>query len=176
MILRGYLKEISRSQCNADFGLLQCIAYLNEDIGKVIPYLNTELGGYQFTKEPPAVMLKVEGKLIAVHADRIAISNIEDEAEAADILEWLKEKINETWERREQIRPRYEAVARPNVVQILRILGDADCSECGEPSCVSFAVQLAEGIRAPEECLALGERNSEKLKAYLERFDCCLIG
>ena len=46
MLLKTYQKEIFRPECNPDFESLHCIAYLDQDISAVLPYLNAELGGF----------------------------------------------------------------------------------------------------------------------------------
>jgi ArsR family metal-binding transcriptional regulator len=98
LLLKGYHKEIFRPECNQRFQSLHCIAHLDSDISHVLPYLNSELGGFQYIKDPPSVTFKVHGKLITVHSQQIAINALKDEAEADRILDWLKREINETWE------------------------------------------------------------------------------
>jgi len=44
--------------------------------------LNAELGGFDYVKDPPAVIFKAQGRLISVHGDKIAINTLKDEAEA----------------------------------------------------------------------------------------------
>jgi len=76
MLLKTYKKEIFRPECNPDFESLHCIAYLDQDISEVLPYLNAELGGFDYVKDPPAVIFKAHGRLISVHGDKIAINTL----------------------------------------------------------------------------------------------------
>ena len=85
MLLKDYRKEIFRPECNSNFRSLHCIARLDRDIGEVLPYLNSSLGGDSYTKEPPSVTFKAHGKLITVHGDRIAVNALKDEEEADKI-------------------------------------------------------------------------------------------
>jgi ArsR family metal-binding transcriptional regulator len=170
MLLKSYRKEIFRPECNPSFQSLHCIAHLDEDIAEVLPFLNAELGGYQYTKDPPSVTFKVHGKLIAVHPRQIAINALQDETEADKILEWLKREINETWEKRETIEPRFEGAPKPRVIEILRLLPRTNCRECGRPTCMVFATQVAEGGRGPDDCPPLSEENRTKIEAYLDQF------
>ena len=48
MLLSGYNKSIFRPECNPSFKSVHCIARLNENVGKVLPYLNATLGGNQY--------------------------------------------------------------------------------------------------------------------------------
>lgn len=170
MLLKRYRKEISRPECNPSFQSVHCIAHLDEDIREVLPYLNALLGGDQYTKDPPSVTFKVYGKLITLHPKEIAINALKDEAEADKILDWLKDQINEIWERRHEIEPRFEGPSRPKILEILKLLPKTNCHECGQPTCTVFATQLAEGGRGPENCPALSEENRRKLEDYLNQF------
>ena len=100
MLLRGYRKEIFRPKCNPNFQTVHCIAHLDQDIAEALPYLNAILGGFEYLKDPPAVTLRVQGKLITVQSREIAVNALRDEQEAEKILQWLQREINEAWERR----------------------------------------------------------------------------
>jgi ArsR family metal-binding transcriptional regulator len=170
MLLRGYRKEIFRPECNPQFQSLHCIAHLNADITEVLPYLNTVLGGHQYFREPPSLTFKHHGKLITLHPREIAVNALRDEEEADKILEWLREEINETWEKRTEIRPSFETPARPRILEILKLLPRINCHECGQPTCMVFAAQIAEGGRGADACAPLGEENRQKLSQYLSQF------
>jgi ArsR family metal-binding transcriptional regulator len=170
MLLRSYRKEIFRPECNPSFQSLHCIAHLDEDITDVLPYLNAVLGGYQYTREPPSVTFKTHGKLITVHPRLIAVNALKDESEVDKILEWLKGEINETWEKREEIEPRFEGAPKPRVIEILRLLPKTNCRECGQPTCMVFAAQVAEGAKGPDDCPPLSKDNKQKLATYLGQF------
>ena len=143
MLLTGYRKEIFRPECNPRFQSLHCIAHLDEDISKVLPYLSAALGGHQDLREPPALTLKSHGKLITLHRRQIAINALKDEEEADRVLEWLKGEINTTWEKRGEIRLSLETPARPRILEILRLPPKSNCRECGHPTCMVFASQVA---------------------------------
>jgi ArsR family metal-binding transcriptional regulator len=143
------------------------MAHLEEDISEVLPYLNASLEGFLYIEEPPSVSFRVKGRVVVVFPDRIGITVVKDEIEADEILDWMKERINEAWERRLEIAPRFEPFPRPSVVEILKTLQGASCIDCGEASCVSFAVRVAEGEKQPDDCPAIPEEKREKLKEYL---------
>lgn len=170
MLLKGYRKEFVRPECRPEAEAVHCIAYLDEDIAEVIPYLNAVLGGFQYLKEPPCVSFRVHGKLIAVHPGKICINALRDEAEGDKIIEWLKQEINDAWERRSEIQPQYEGAPKPRVIEILKLLPKTNCRECGQPTCMVFATQAAEGGRGPDDCPPLNADARAKLSAYLGRF------
>ena len=170
MLLESYTKEIFRAECNPGFEALHCFAHLNQDVGEAIPYLNAVLGGFTFTKDPPSVTFKVHGKLITVHAKKIAINALKDEDEAVRIIEWVKREINAAWENRANIEPSYESAPRPSVLEILKFLPKTNCKECSQPTCMVFATQVAEGAKGPDDCPPLDDENSKKLSEYLSQF------
>ena len=170
MLLKSYTKKIFRPECNPGFESVHCFANLDQDVSEVLPYLNTVLGGFEYLKDPPAVIFRAQGKLITVHGDKIAINALRDEAEADKILEWLKREINETWENRDDIEPSYEGTPKPKVIEILKLLPKSNCKECGEPTCMVFAARMAEGIKGPEDCPPLGPENKQRLEDYMSQF------
>ena len=171
MLLKTYTRDIFRPACNPRFRSVHCIARLDQDVGAALPYLNAELGGFTYTREPPSVTFKIQGRLISVHADRIAINALEDAAEADRILRWLQREINAAWERRGTITPCYTGQPRPGVLDILKKLPRTNCRECGQPTCMVMAVRLAEGAAAAADCPALAPETARQLDAYLQRFD-----
>jgi ArsR family metal-binding transcriptional regulator len=170
MLLKGYSKEIFRPECNPSFQSLYCIAHLDQDVSEAQPYPNTVLGGFEYLKDPPAVTLRVHGKIITVHPREIAANALKDEEEADRILEWLKREINEAWEKRTEIEPRYEGAPKPKLLEILRLLPLTNCRNCGEPICMVFAAKIAEGAKGSEDCPPLQEEKRVKLQEYMEPF------
>jgi ArsR family metal-binding transcriptional regulator len=79
VLLKGYRKEIFRPECNPQFQSLHCIAHLDQDVTEVLPYLIAVLGGHQYFKDPPALTLKIHGKLITFHPREIAVNALKDE-------------------------------------------------------------------------------------------------
>jgi ArsR family metal-binding transcriptional regulator len=170
MLLISYTKEIFRPECNPSFQSLHCIAHLDQDVTEALPYLNATLGGFDYLKEPPAVTFRVHGKIITVHPREIAVNALRDEEEADKILEWMKREINEAWERRDEIEPRYEGTPKPKILEILKLLPKTNCRECGQPTCMVFAARVAEGAKGPEDCPFISEEKRQELSKYLSPF------
>ncbi len=168
MLLNNYTKKLSWSECKAYYGMLQCVAELEQDIGEVLPFLNSVMAGRNYTVDPVSLTLRIDGRDVVIHARRIYISNVEDEATAAGILEGLKAKINEVWERRGEIEPSSEVRDKPSVVEMLRILTGSKCAGAGLSSCVAYAVEVSEGLREPEDCPSLSMEEKSRVRAYVE--------
>ena len=170
MLHKTYDLEIFNSECMPGAMAVHCFANLDQDVGEAIPYLNAVLGGVTYIKDPPTVTFKSQGKLITVHPRKIAINALKDEAEAKKIVEWLKREINEAWNKRDTIEPSYESAPRPSIMEILKLLPKTNCKECGQPTCMVFATQVAEGAKGPEDCPPLDEAGSQNLAQYLGQF------
>jgi len=86
--------------------------------------------------------IKKDGKLFTLHANHITLAKIEDEKEAEEILKWLKNLINETYENRDRIEPNFSKGAELKALDIYRLLPGTSCKKCGELTCLAFAVKL----------------------------------
>ncbi len=170
MLLKSYKKEVFRAKCNPSFTSVHCIARLDQDIEAVLPYLNAELGGYEFLKDPPAVTFKSAGKLITVQGREIAVNALQDEAEAEKILQWLQQEINSVWARRTEIEPSFEGAPKPKVIEIFKCLPRTNCHECGDPTCLVFATLVAQGVKAADNCPRISADGRKNLDDYMARF------
>ena len=170
MLLKGYKKEIFKPKCNPHFESLHCFAHVENDIREVIPYLNTALGGTAYQKNPPSVMFQINGRLITVHPKKIAINALKDEAEAEKILQWLTHEINETWKKRNEIKPSESVAEKPKLIEVLKLLPKTNCGECGQPTCMVFSSLVIQGVKGPNDCTQLDATNKNRLETYLKKF------
>jgi ArsR family metal-binding transcriptional regulator len=169
MLLNQYLTKFVRPP-NPTAQHLRCYAHLDGDISEVLPYLNTVLKGHQFCPDPPSLTLKYHAKLITLTPHEIAINMVKDQTEAEDILQWLKQEINATWERRGEITPSFEVAVPPRVLDVLKFLPRTNCRACGQPTCMVFAVQVCQGVQGLAACPCLDPENLQRLREYLGRF------
>jgi ArsR family metal-binding transcriptional regulator len=170
MLLTGYVKTIFRPACMPGASSVHCEANLNEDIRGVLPYINATLGGYGYVKEPPSVSFQMHGKLLTVHAKQIFVNALKDEEEADNILQWIMREINEAWENRDNITPKYQDPPKPNMVEILKFLPKTNCKECGLPTCMVFATRVAAGLKDADGCPPLAKEKKEALAQFLSGF------
>jgi ArsR family metal-binding transcriptional regulator len=170
MLLNGYRAEIFLPACNSHFQSLHCIAHLDQDVGAVLPYLNAVLGGDTFIKEPPALILKMNGKLLTIHGRKIAVNALRDEAEAHSVLAWIKSQINDAWENRSTIVPKYDGAGKAHPLTIYKLLPRSNCRKCGQPTCMAFAALAATGALGADRCVPLDGPGRSKLVDYLSSF------
>jgi ArsR family metal-binding transcriptional regulator len=176
MLLETYRLEIFNNECMPGAISVQCFAHLDQDVSEALPFLNAELGGFTFLKDPPSVTFRLHGKLLTVHSNKIAVNALRDEVEARKIIEWMKNEINRAWEKRDSITPRFEGMPRPQVIQVLKYLPQTNCRECGEPTCLVFATRVTEGVKDSNDCPALTQAAKTKLEAYMKPFQIDMDG
>jgi ArsR family metal-binding transcriptional regulator len=149
---------------------LRCFADLEEDIGEVLPYLNTQLKGHEFCPDPPSLTLKHQGKMITLTSREIAINMVKDQEEAAALLEWFQQEINAAWEKRAEIVPSFTVAAPPRVLDILKWLPRTNCRACGSPTCMVFAVAVSQGAQSPGGCPGLDQDQRQHMAEYLKNY------
>jgi ArsR family metal-binding transcriptional regulator len=167
--------ETFRPKMDAIKEVLHAIATFDADISPAFPYVNAELGGWDYDQRNQVLLLKLsEGKWITLQAHEIAIRGIRDLEESQALLRWITEQINDIYDRRDRIEPRYSSQAGLKVIEILKLLPMTNCKICGYATCMAYAAALREGEASPNDCPVLGEERyrekEEKLQTYLKSF------
>ena len=168
MLLHSY--KITRTlPCLADPEKIRIIAELSNEIHEVFPYLNAILKGCIYNHPALTLTIKKDGKLFTLHFRHITLAKIEDENEAEEILKWLKDLINETYEKRDQIEPNYSKGAELRALDIYKLLPGTNCKKCGELTCLAFAVKFVGQEMGITKCTPLFlDEYQEKRKVLFE--------
>src|SRR4030043_1526865 len=168
MLLHSY--QITRIlPCLADPEKIRVIAEISDEIHEVFPYLNATLKGCIYNHPALTLTIKKDGKLFTLHAHHITLAKIEDENEAEELLRWLRDLINETYEKRDHIEPNYSMAADLKALDIFKLLPGTNCKKCGEPTCLAFAVKLVGRDTEIIKCDPLfSEKYQEKQKVLVE--------
>jgi ArsR family metal-binding transcriptional regulator len=167
--------EIFRPKMDSTRERLHSIATLEDDISPAFPYINAELGGWDYDPKNQVLLLKMsDGKWITLHTKEIAIRGARDIEESKALLEWIIDQINDIYARRGLITPRFTSQAGLKVLEILKLLPMTNCRLCGYATCMAFATALREGEISLQDCPPLTEdkyrERRQKLEAYLESF------
>ena len=168
MLLESY--QISRIlPCLADPEKIRVIAEVTGEIYEAFPYLNAILKGCIYNHPALILTIKKDGKLFTLHARHITLAKIEDEKEAEEILKWLKNLINETYENRDRIEPNFSKGAELKALDIYKLLPGTSCKNCGELTCLAFAVKLVGQEIEIAKCVPLfSDQYQEKRNVLLE--------
>jgi ArsR family metal-binding transcriptional regulator len=169
MLLRDYTVRTVLSDCNPSSQKVNALADLSEDISEVLPYLNSVLKGLQYHADEKFLTVKRKGHVITFWPRQIAVTKLEDEKEAREVIEELKEIVNETYANRDHIKPIYTSRPIPRPLDIFKLLPGKNCKECGEPTCMAFAVKLVGQEIAIGKCVPLfSDEFKEKRKVLLD--------
>ena len=135
--------DIFRPKMDSTKEVLHAIATFTADISPAFPYVNAELGGWDYDQTNQVLLLKLsDGKWITLHPQKIAIRGARDMEEAQALLAWIQGQINDIYARREAITPRYVSQAGLKVMEILKLLPMTNCKACGYAACMAYAAAL----------------------------------
>ena len=167
--------DIFRPKMDASKEVLHGIATFTADISPAFPYVNAELGGWDYDLTNQVLLLKMsDGKWITLQPQKIAIRGARDLAEVKALLAWIQGQINDIYARRDAITPRYVSQAGLKVMEILKLLPMTNCKACGYAACMAYAAALREGEIRLEDCPPLWEdmfrEKHVKLQTYLKSF------
>ncbi|MGB3717164.1 MAG: (Fe-S)-binding protein [Candidatus Promineifilaceae bacterium] len=155
MWVEKYEVEVFTPPCEPGGERYSAVAHLSHSIAEVLPYLNATLAGAKYMPSANALTWKRGGHLVAFHTDRVAVSNVADRKKAVSELDRMIELVNRTWDRKAEIVPDYRGQKQPSPMAIYQLLPRTNCRECGEATCMAFALGLIQGKHALGECPAL---------------------
>ena len=161
MFIKDYRLRIILSDCNPSSQKVNAIADLSVDISEILPYLNTSLKGLQYFEEEKILTVKRRGRLITFRPRQIGLTKLEDEKEAKGVMEELKQILNETYAHKDQIKPTYTTRLVLNPLEVFKLLPRKNCKECGEPTCMAFALKLVNEELELQNCPLLFTKEFE---------------
>lgn len=168
MLLQDYkVTKVRRNLCNPEWILVT--AELSDDISKVFPYLNAVVKNAVYTPEAQNLNFKMDAGAISLMPCEMSVGQVTCEEDAIKVLDYVKEMINDTWEKRASITPVYERKEEIKAKDILDLLPKTNCRDCGLPTCFAFAVALLKGQKRLKDCPALNKPEFAQDKESLAR-------
>jgi len=141
--------------CMADEKRIRLIAYLNRDITEILPYINAVIKGASYNKVASILTYAKERRLINLYNIKITIAKADDIIDAWVVLDEVKKLVNDTYSRRDTIKPSYEEKVKVTALQIYGWLPKTNCRACGEATCLAFACRLLLGEQKLSKCAPL---------------------
>jgi ArsR family metal-binding transcriptional regulator len=138
--------------CVADLSRIRLTAHLSGNLGKVFPYLNREMREGSYTPGGPTFTFMDKYRMVCLYPGRITMAKANDIVDAWAVLERIRRRVNEVWQRRATITPSYERRERPPALEIYKRLPGSNCKECGELTCLAFAARLWRGETTMTGC------------------------
>jgi ArsR family metal-binding transcriptional regulator len=140
-----YLKSLTLcyvAPCMADEKKIRLIAYFDRDITELLPYLNAVIKGASYNKNASTLTYAKQCRLINLYNIKVTVARADDIIDAWMVLDEVKKLINDTYRRRDTIKPSYEEKIKVTALQIYGWLPKTNCRACGEITCLAFAVRL----------------------------------
>jgi ArsR family metal-binding transcriptional regulator len=129
-------------------------------LDEVIPFLATLPGVIAYNPQARTLTFRRQPGFITLYPNKIYITQVKDAEAGLELLEALKEAINATWEHRDELVAVTTARRAPRHLDIWSLLPQTNCKQCGEATCLAFAVLLVQQKRNLEECLPLQQDSS----------------
>lgn len=142
---------------------------LPNEISEVFPYLNAVLDSSWYDHESPVLIWDGEdGRKYAFRPHEIRVSSVNDIAQAHRVVNELIAKVNQIWQERDRITPRFAERKLPAVMDIFKLLPRTNCGRCGYTACMAFAADLRKRAIRLEQCLPLSEPEYSHNRGKLE--------
>jgi len=144
--------------CTTGGGRVKFKAKMSRSIAELMPYLNAEINTGLYIPQAHTFTYKIESHIINIKDDRLTCTQLTNEAQCYEMIDHLKDVINDTWERKESITPNEETRERPSAIQLYKLLPKKiGCKACGHASCMAFASKMILGTARLNQCPLLKE-------------------
>jgi ArsR family metal-binding transcriptional regulator len=141
--------------CLAEPGKIIIIGKPDRSLVDVIPYLATLPGIIAYNPDTCTLTFQRQPGFLTISPDKVYITQVRDPEEGLTLLNSLKEAVNATWDHRYHLKPAAKKKQAPRHLDIFALLPQTNCKQCGEATCLAFAVSIILQKRSLEECLPL---------------------
>jgi ArsR family metal-binding transcriptional regulator len=150
--------------CLAEPGKIIVVGKPSRSLTDIIPYLATLPGVSSYNPDTCTLTLRRRPGFITLYPEKVFITQVHDIQEGLELLDALKNAINATWDHRDELIPNKAPRRALQYLDIYTLLPQTNCKQCGEVTCLAFAVSLILHARLLEECIPLRDD-----KAYIDR-------
>ena len=142
-LIRCFDMKLTTPDCSPGSAHYRVVLDLENDITEVLPYLNAEFEGAEYHHDSKILLWNKEDKKVAFRPFEIAVAPVENREEAERLAKDIVCTINDIWNRKDKIEPKFTGKKPPpKVLDIFKLLPRTNCRECGFLSCMAFATAL----------------------------------
>jgi ArsR family metal-binding transcriptional regulator len=163
----GACSIVVLAPCMADVKRIRLIAHLSGDLTEVFPYLTTEMPQGMYNRAVPVFTFMDGYRMVSLYSKRITIAKADEISDAWRLLEKIRCLVNDVWLKKDTIQPSYEMRRKPPALEIYKRLPGLSCKQCGEKTCMAFALRLWSGEVNPLLCQPIFEGAYGHLKEAL---------
>ena len=132
------------------------------DVEFLFPYINAEVKKAQLYNNPSYVRFDFDKTLCVLYPDRGLASPFDDIEDARDFMTRFMAFLNDIYHRKDQITPRFKLFNHSDITQILKLLPQTNCNDCGFNTCMTFAAMLGRQQTIPGRCPHISRPVQEK--------------
>lgn len=152
-LISGFDLKLATPECLPNVEYYRASVNLHDDITAVLPYLNGELEGADYNHDAKILLWSSGDKKYAFRPREIAIAPVQDREEAEKLALIILQTVNEIWNRKDSIEPKFEGKKPPpNVLDIYKLLPRTNCKKCGYLSCMAFAAAVRKDPEKSKLC------------------------
>jgi ArsR family metal-binding transcriptional regulator len=141
--------------CLAEPGKIIVIGKPDRPLDEIIPYLATLPDVITYNPEARTLTFRRQPGFLTLYPEKVYITQVKDAGEGLELLAALKDAVNVTWEHRAELVAVTAARRAPRHLDVYTLLPQTNCKQCGEASCLAFAVMLIQQKHSLDECLPL---------------------
>ncbi len=128
----------------------------------LFPYINAVAKKAQLYDNPSYIRFNFDHTLCVLYPDKGLASPFDDNEDARDFIIRLVAFLNDIYHRKNQITPRYKIFSQTDITQILKLLPQTNCNDCGFNTCMAFAAMLGKQQTIPGRCPHISQPVQEK--------------
>jgi ArsR family metal-binding transcriptional regulator len=150
------------TSCIADHAKLRVQAAFPRPVDPVFPYLNRLIPNAIYNQRVPSLTFTREHRLITLFSTELFLGKIANSTEAFQLLDEIKDLINHTHSRQQEIKPLWQQRRRPSTLELYAALPQTNCGRCGEKTCLALAAKVLLGQQEKNSCLILLEEGYQQ--------------
>lgn len=150
-----YLDSITLTRtlpCLAEPGKIIVVGKPSKPLTEVLPFLATLPGVIVFNPDQTKLTFRRQPGFLTLECEQVYLTQVKDMQEGLELLSALTESINLVWKKRDELVAVTEHKRAPRPLDIWTLLPQTNCRECGEATCMAFAVGLMQEKRFIHEC------------------------
>ena len=163
----GHSAVMLLASCTGDQTKIRVIAHLSGDLAGAMAYLNAEMPEAYYNPRGPTLTFMDGYRMITLYARRIAVAKADDIVDAWRVLEGIRRRAGDVWARRGEIEPCHEMREKPPALEIFKRLPGANCGQCGQRTCLAFAVAVWQGFQVVRDCEPMFDGDHTDMKDAL---------
>jgi len=141
--------------CLAEPGKIIVIGKPSRPLDEAIPYLATLPSIIAYNPEGCTLTFRRQPGFLTIQREEVYITQVKDVQEGLELLAALTESINAVWKHKAELVAVTTSKRTPRPLDVWSLLPQTNCKQCGELTCMAFAVSLLQQTHTLSECTVL---------------------